>query len=103
MSAENKKFLEDLPTQNKDNFKIYHDSATSAFNTKQTGLHPPRILLCTTPSDTTRDARDLIVNERKPEVTSKYLLVRSGQYSNQSQTERNMAKRKRSNGVKVQQ
>lgn len=99
--ADKREFLKDLPVQNKDNFRIYHEMnhAVSASKPRAMNIQHKNSIYPTT-SDTPLEQR--IVNEGKPQVLLKYLSIRGGQYSSQSQG-RNPAKRKKTNGVKVQQ
>jgi len=98
MAGTTKQFLKDLPAQNKDNFKVYHQTPSCSQKTINT---QHRNSIYPTTSDTQLGQR--IVNESKPQVTLKYLRVRGGQFNSLSQNERNPAKRKRTNGAKVQQ
>lgn len=93
-------FLQNLPTQNKDNFRIYHEGKPiNNINSKQNAQHKNSIYPTT--SDTPLEQR--IVNEPKPQVTLKYLRIRGSQYSSLTQSsERTSAKRKRTNGAKAQ-
>lgn len=97
--ADKREFLKDLPVQNKDNFRIYHEENKSVSTPRPKTMNMShKNSIYPTTSDTRLEQR--IVNEGKPQVLLKYLSIRGGQYSSQSQG-RNPAKRKKTNGVKV--
>lgn len=93
-------FLDNLPTKNKDNFRIYNEEKPGNSNSKQSSDIQRKKSNYPTTSDTPSEQR--IVNESKPQVTLKYLRFRGNQYNSSSQSERNPAKRKRLNCVKAQ-
>lgn len=98
MANNNRDFIKDLPIENEENFKIYHDHGSikprppSAYNFQRKNS-----IYLTTP-DVSVEPVKAIINEPKPQVTLKYLRVRSGQFSTQSSCDKNPAKRSKTNG-----
>lgn len=101
--AERKGFLHDLPAQNKDNFKIYHENEGGRPGfPRQKNINNMLHKLSIYPSTPDTPLEQKIVNESKPQPTLNYLRVRGGQYNNLEHNDRNPAKRKKTIGVKAQ-
>lgn len=97
---EKRGFLKDLPIQNKDSFKIYHEGNGNTRGSRQSqfAYTQHRSSIYPTTPDTVQELR--IVNETKPQVTLNYLRVRGGQINSQSQSDK-PAKRKKTMRVKA--
>lgn len=98
MTQNNRDFIKDLPIEDEENFKIYHDSASYKPKPSPSANNFQRksSIYLTTPDVSDEPVR-AIINEPKPQVTLKYLRVRSGQFGTQSSCDRNPAKRSKTN------
>lgn len=92
-------FLKDLPVRNEENFKVYHNDLGNRQRAQinSSSIQSRNSIYLTAPNMPAEPVR-AIVNEPKPQVTLKYLRVRGGQFSSQSQScNRNPVKRSKTN------